>query len=389
MKKNTIKESSIIWIVIAISIILIFLGNRIAMGKTSFFDEKSNLITAKATVTKIINKDTKNDLITFKCDIMEGKHSGQTVTAAQMLDQNMGSQVRMVKEGDKIFLGDATSYDIGTKWFMYDFNRLGEMKSLAIAFAVLLLLFGRSKGFRTIISLILTCSTIFFVFIPAVLSGLNIYVCSIITCLFITFMTLLVVQGPNTKSLAAALGCCGGMLVVSGLTITMSEVLRLTGLLNEDSLYLLYLDQKDPIHLKAIIFASITIGAMGAILDIAVDISASLREVHQHAQKTSIHQTIRSGITIGQDIVGSMSNTLILAYIGSSLSVILLLLIHSGSLQDLMNSEQITVEILQSLAGSIGILFTIPLTAISCGILYNRSNKGEESISSEIEEKTV
>nr|WP_245156590.1 YibE/F family protein [Clostridium aminobutyricum] len=272
---------------------------------------------------------------------------------------------------------------------MYDFNRLAELKWLAAAFAVLLLIFGRSKGFRTIISLVLTCSTIFFVFIPAVLSGFNIYVCSIATCLFITFMALLIVQGPNTKSLAAALGCCGGLFVVSTLTIMMSEILRLSGLIDEDSLYLLYLDAKDPIHLKAIIFAAITIGAMGAILDIAVDIAASLREVHEHAHKKSIHQTIKSGITIGQDIVGSMSNTLILAYIGSSLSVILLLLIHSGSLQDLMNSELIVVEILQALAGSIGILFTIPLTSISCGFLYNNSKAVKETLPSEIGEESL
>ena len=93
----------------------------------------------------------------------------------------------------------------------------------------------------------------------------------------------------------------------------------------------------------------------------------------------SLGQTVKSGITIGQDIVGSMANTLILAYIGSSLSLILLLLIHSGSPEDLLNSELIIVEILQALAGSIGILFTIPLTAVSCGILYNRSSRSLEN----------
>ena len=202
--------------------------------------------------------------------------------------------------------------------------------------------------------------------------------CSIIVCLFITFMTLLIVQGPNAKSLAAGLGCCGGLLVVSGLTAIMSEILKISGLLDQDSMFLLYLETESPINLKAIIFAAITIGAMGAILDIAVDIASALSEVHRHAAKKSLQQTIKSGITIGQDIVGSMANTLILAYIGSSLSLILLLLVHSGSADDLLNSELIIVEILQALAGSIGILFTIPLTAISCGILYNMSARSKE-----------
>ena len=193
-------------------------------------------------------------------------------------------------------------------------------------------------------------------------------------------MTLIIVQGPNTKSLAAGLGCCGGLIVVSILTTIMTEILRISGLVDEDSVYLLYLETQNPINLKGIIFAAITLGAMGAILDIAVDIAASLNEVQRHASKKSMRQTIKSGITIGKDIVGSMSNTLILAYIGSSLSVILLLLVHSGSLQDLLNSELIVVEILQALAGSIGILFTIPITAISCGFLYNRLENESHTI---------
>lgn len=101
---------------------------------------------------------------------------------------------------------------------------------------------GGFKGIRTIVSLSLTCISIFFVFIPAILSGYNIYMLSIVTCLFITFMTLLIVQGPTYKTMAAAFGCVSGFLVVSGLTILMTEILKLSGLIDEDSLYLLYLN---------------------------------------------------------------------------------------------------------------------------------------------------
>lgn len=382
MKAIAKKENLIIFIIVIICCILLFLGNKVAMGKTNFFNEENNLIREKATVVKVLEDPVKNDddVMIFTCKISEGKNKGKVVTAGQMIDPDTGSIVKTVEKDDKIFLGDATGYNIGADWFLYDYDRFDGIKWLAAAFGVLLLLFGRSKGLRTIVSLVLTCAAIFFVFIPSIISGFNIYICSVVVCLFITFMTLIIVQGPNAKSLAAGLGCCGGLLVVSILTLVMSEILRMSGVVDEDSLYLLYLETQNPINLKGIIFAAITLGAMGAILDIGVDIAASLNEVHRHASKKSLQQTIKSGITIGQDIVGSMSNTLILAYIGSSLSVIVLLLVHSGSLQDLLNSELIVVEILQALAGSIGILFTIPLTSISCGVLYNLSKNETETV---------
>lgn len=376
MKKAATKERIIITFVIIISFILVYFGNRIVMEDVDFFNSDNDLIVGKAEVVEVL-EETPNEYgtILFECLVLEGQNSGKTVTAAQTIDEIAGANIKMVEEGDIIYLGDSSGYEIGANWFLYEYERSGGMVWLGIAFGILLILFGRSKGFRTIISLTYTCLAIFFVFIPAIISGYNVYASAIITCLFITFMSLIIVQGPNAKSLAAGLGCIGGFLAVSIITVGMSEILKLSGLVDQDSYFLLYLNTAEPINLRAIVFASIMIGAAGAILDIAVDIASALSEVHRHASNLSLWQTVKSGITIGQDIVGSMANTLILAYIGSSLSLILLLLVHSGSAADLFNSELITIEILQALAGSIGILFAIPLTALSCGILYRKRDQ--------------
>ncbi len=376
MKEATTRERIIITVVIVISFLLIYFGNQIVMRDVAFFNSDNDLIVGKAEVTGVLN-DTPNEYntILFECLVIEGEKAGQTIVAAQAVEPVAGDTIKQVEKGDVIFLGDASGFEAGADWFFYEYERSGGVLWLGIAFGVLLIIFGRSKGFRTIISLLYTCVTIFFVFIPAILAGYNVYLSAIMTCIFITATTLLIVQGPNSKTLAAGFGCIGGLFVVSLITVGMSQILKLSGLVDQESYFLLYLDTAEPINLRAIVFASITIGAAGAILDIAVDISASLSEVHRHAPNLSLWQTVKSGITIGQDIVGSMANTLILAYIGSSLSLILLLLVHSGSPEDLLNSELITIEILQALAGSIGILFAIPLTAFSCGILYNRPHR--------------
>lgn len=110
-------------------------------------------------------------------------------------------------------------------------------------------------------------------------------------------------------------------------------------------------------------------------MDVAMSISSSLWEVREQSEEISFHSLFRLGINIGQDVMGTMANTLILAYIGGSLSVVLLLSAYSTSLMYLMNMEMIVVEILQSLIGSFGILFAMPLTSFICAIIYQKSSK--------------
>jgi uncharacterized membrane protein len=183
-------------------------------------------------------------------------------------------------------------------------------------------------------------------------------------------MTLSIVIGFNKKSFATAIGCLSGITVTGLITIIMDKLLFLSGIVDEHSRYLANLPVETSINLKAIIFAGIIIGAMGAIMDVAISIASALWEIKEKAVIISHKTLFRSGLTIGRDMMGTMANTLILAYIGSSLSVILILTVFSNSLLGLLNREMIVIEILQALVGSLGILFTIPLTAFISTIIY-------------------
>ena len=132
------------------------------------------------------------------------------------------------------------------------------------------------------------------------------------------------------------------------------------------------MNPENPIDLKAIIFGAIVIGAMGAIMDVAMSISSALYEMREKYAATNFTQLFSSGMTIGRDIMGTMANTLVLAYIGGSLSIVLLLITYSSSVLDLLNREMVIVEMLQAIVGSMGILLTLPLTAFVAGILYSK-----------------
>ena len=389
--KKLINKKTLIYIsTIVISILLLYIGNRVTTNNLDMLKGVDGVEAQSASVIKIIKTsktqynlggDSPNEGkdIAFSAKLLSGKNKGMQIKALQTIDPFSGGSQKEIEPGDKVILYKLNNKGSEYDWVMAEYHRTNALLVLGIVFFILLLIFGRSKGFNTILSLIFTFAAIFAVFVPAVLQGFNIYIWSIITCLFIICMTLLIVYGASKKSLAAGIGCMVGVLV-SGVLITfMDKLLKLTGFVSEESLYLLRINTKHPIDLKAIIFAAILIGAIGAIMDVSMSIAASLAEMQEKLEYTPFSMLVKSGIAIGKDIMGTMANTLILAYIGSSLSVVLLLVSYNSSLLELLNKEMIVVEILQALVGSIGILFTMPLTSLVCGYLYSERIKLPEA----------
>lgn len=223
----------------------------------------------------------------------------------------------------------------------------------------------------TLITLGLTCATVFGCFIPAVLAGKNIYLWTLLVCAYITVFTLLLIGSGNRKSIAAMLGCMGGTLTAALVMAVANCFLHMTGFLDDNTAFLLYLNTPKPIDLQALLYAAILIGALGAVMDVAVDIASALAEIAAKVERPTFGLLFHSGITIGRDLIGTMSNTLVLAYIGSSLSVVLLIAGSSGtSLYYILNQERIVFEILQALVGSFGILSALPLTAAISALFF-------------------
>ncbi len=319
----------------------------------------------------------KNGTLYFYAKVLTNKDfKGQTVYAAQTFDNYSNMSVDdPVVAGDKVILYNYGTPQGDADWVFGGFERLGGVIWLGVSFAVLLIIFGRIKGLNTIISLALTCLSVFMVFVPSVLAGYNIYFMTMLTCIFSIVTTLLITNGATQKSFTTILGCSFGVIVAALLTIGFDKGLRLTGLLDEHSIYLQFLGSGVEVNLRALIFAMIVIGAMGADMDVAMDISTSLNELHTNAPHMKFWDLFRSGMNMGQDIMGTMANTLVLAYIGSSLCSILIYITYSSSLFELLNRENIVVDLLNALIGSMAILLTIPLTALVCCALY--TGKGE------------
>lgn len=365
---------------IVLSLVFIFVANRSLAGQMNLTAsvDRMDVAVARITGTETVEAldqafaEDSEEAILFTAEVTRGGRKGEVLRGVQSFSSFVTVLPEAVEEGDKVLLYRVPQEHYGTEWVFAEYIRTDALMILGLIFAALLLLFGRLQGFQTLVSLLLTVMAVFMVFIPAVLVGKNIYLWSVVICLYITVVTLVLVGGANKKSLAAMIGCTAGIAFAAAMVLLMDGVLHLTGVVNDESVYLTMLDPENPIDLKAIFFGAILIGAMGAIMDVAMSIASSLKELAVSAREVSFAGLVRSGLTIGRDIMGTMANTLVLAYIGSSLATVLLLVTYFPDPIDLLNQEMVVIEILQALIGSFAILFTLPLTAVASALLFTR-----------------
>ena len=321
-KKQTIYQIIAVFaaaLVILCAYLFIVGDGTIFKGEMEGETIKCRVIRITDCVTSGVSGENEFVTVYFKAQALNTDLRGKTLDVIQDIDKSYAFSPRQVEQDDKILVEGYTQDGV-TQYYFGDYVRITPLLWLLAIFCVLVIVFSRMQGLKTVISLGFTCLSVFAVLIPAILNGHNIYFWSIAVCVFITVMTLSIISGFNVKSLCAGIGCVCGVMC-AGLTVIIADkFLNMTGLLEEESVYLIQLYPENPINLKAIIFAMIIVGAVGAVMDVSMSISSSLYELRLKSPDIKPKELMKSGFTIGRDMMGTMANTLVLAYIGSSLT---------------------------------------------------------------------
>ena len=318
-------------------------------------------------------EDVYELIISFNAKLLKGEEKGKIISSTQILGGFLPHNIiKEVEIGDDILVVKDVDLENKEIYYFSEYYRLGNLLFIVILFSAGLLLFGRRKGLNTLLSLIFTIAVILFVFVPSILTGINVYLSSILTCFYTIIVTLLIVNGYSKKTLISIIGCMAGVLISGILCVTFSSVLSITGLVDEDSIHLLNLI-KD-MDMVSIVFAAMIIGSMGAIMDVAMSIASSLHEISINVEKPTFSMLMKSGINIGRDLMGTMANTLILAYIGSFLTIVVLYTASNESVIQILNREMLVIEILQGVVGSFGILLTLPITSLLASVMLTNNN---------------
>lgn len=399
MKKDIFKKvlkylCPVLTTLFGILFIVLFIPSSKKVYNERFFVDIDPTTINKVKVVEIVDKFTDKtyfgDEATFyiyRCIVKKSEEleKGSEILVVQSITELEENKYISAKVGNTIYVSHATKwsvtggYDVNWEFIgsSFAFDRVGVTFILMILFVLVIITFSKLQGIYTIVALGLSIASIFIVFIPKVLLGHNIYVWTFIISTYIVIITLLLVIGVNYKALSAFIGCFGGIFVIAILTIVIQKVFALTGNYDETT-YELDLLVKDTysvtLDLRSLIFASITLGSIGALLDVAISLSSSLYEVS--SKETNIKKIIKSGFTIGKDMLGTMTNTLILAYLGSSLPIVLFTILFSN-FEAILRLEMITIELIQSIVGTLGMLSAIPIVSVFCGFIYNKNFKIE------------
>lgn len=317
--------------------------------------------------TEEVFQQTQN----VKLKITSGKYKNQIFDIENILLGNYAFDVP-VHEGDKIVVAIEELHDGIIDVHVSDYQRQNYLLYLCILFVVLIILIGRAKGLKAVITLSLTLIAIAKVLLPLILKGVNPVPVTIIVSIAIIIITMLLISGVNNKSFAAIIGTSGGVLFAGIIAFIIGSQIQLTGLSSEEASMLLYIPQEITLDFKSLLFAGIIMGALGAVMDIAMSIASAMEEIYNANNKITRKELFSSGMNVGRDVMGTMTNTLILAYTGSSIPLLLLFMAYDTPMRKILNLDIIATEIVRSLAGSIGLVLTIPLTALIASLLMKK-----------------
>ena len=313
-----------------------------------------------------------------KVKILSGKFKGVERDIDNMLTGNPAYDIPL-KKGDKVILHAETdvpevvSAD-DVSFFIADLKRDNTLIGVATLFFVLLLLIGRKKGAASLVSIIATMCLVFFLLMPLILHGFCPIAAAVLVSILSTAVTVYLVGGFNAKSTSALLGTMLSLIFAGALSMGVIYFARLTGFAGEENMFLY--SAYPNLDFKGLLSAAMIIAALGALMDTSVSIASTINEIYETDKSLSIKQLFVSGMNVGKDIIGTMSNTLILVYLGSSIPLVLLS--SNIDLQKFFNLNQVATEISSALIGSIAILICVPLTALIAAFMIKRQKEKVE-----------
>ncbi|MBR4982467.1 MAG: YibE/F family protein [Lachnospiraceae bacterium] len=304
--------------------------------------------------------------------ILSGKFEGVEIDAVNRLNGSLAED-KLFFPGDKAFVVVSHSAGEITTVYMTDHFRLDKEVILAGMFLLLLLLFARDTGLRAILSFVDTILLMWKVLIPCLLNGRNPIWVSMAIVLCLTCLVLSLIYGWDRRCLAAASGAALGILVTAVLGYFFTDLFRIHGAVMESSESLLYAGYQH-LNLTKIFVASIFLGSSGAVMDLSVDICSAVYEVVEKKPDISAKEAIFSGFAVGRAACGSTTTTLLLAYSGSFITLLMVFMAQGTPVMLMLNYKYVAAEIIHTIVGSFGLVTVAPLTAITSGLLLTKKS---------------
>lgn len=380
MKKKTkgpgpaawLRENKWTCIVLAAALAVLLAARLLAAPVPVQSDEPENRADYEsASVDQILSDSTEKDPASdngyrgeqlLLVTVRSGDYKGQQMQVYNYVGPLYGGPLKV---GDRATVLISTYSDGTVNATVYEFDRLLPLCIVLVLFIAAAVAVGGRTGVKSLVALAVTLVCLFGVLLPSLMKGANTLLMTFIVCAYVAVVSLTIVGGVRKKTVCAMLGAVAGTALALLFGLLAQGLTRIDGLRIDDVEPLLQLRQTGtPIGLRGLLVGGIVISALGAVMDVTMGIASSLSEVHAANPELSRRELFRSGMNIGRDAMGTMANTLILAFAGSSLNTLLLCQVYDYPLIQIFNADAIAVEMIRGVAGSIGILLTVPLVAL-------------------------
>lgn len=336
----------------------------IEAGEKYDYDDGYSVMPTQDIKVKVLDDRMKDEVLDIKYSL--SYYNTDDGMTADLL--NVGDKVYVYANfEDGVMVGDA---------YIGYVDKQDTIWLLVILYSALIIVIGGMKGVKALVSLIITILAFFIFTIPQIFAGANAMLVTILTSIVVTIITLILISGFNKKTVAAIIGTTAGIIVAGVLAVVFGTQMKLSGI-DEESYMLTTADVNTVFDFKGIMFSGIIIGALGACMDVGMSLSSAMYELKKESPDISRARLFKAGMNIGKDMMGTMTNTLILAYVGSSTCCILLFMGFNFKMFEILNQEKIAEEILRSIAGSMGLVCTLPLTALVSSILFGSRSKSK------------
>ncbi|SHO52527.1 YibE/F family protein [Anaerocolumna xylanovorans] len=379
------KKNLKVRILTAVLMLLIFIGAAVILNRPSpdeVLSSAQKRMFAVAKVTEVLSDNAAPDTWTegrrigaqeLEVRILTGKHKGAVletvnyVNAYYNVDAKIGTRVIVRLDYDDagdLYVVSITNYD-----------RSSVLIMALIVFAVFMMLAGGKQGVRALFGLLFTLLNLWFILIPLVLKGVSPVIATILISAFTSAGALLMLTGYTKKTLCAFLGCVGGVIAAGFFAWVITILTPISGFNMSEAEELVVRASDLPLKISGLLISGILLSALGALMDTSMSIVSALHEVYEQNPSISRKQIFRSGMNIGRDTMGTMANTLILAFVGSAFNLLILFQVYKYPMIQILNSDMIVIEILQGVAGSIGIIATTPLVAALSAVIFQFKKK--------------
>ena len=330
----------------------------------------SQMVYERAVVTAVLSDDAFPDYDNaegrrvgtqeLEIQIQTGAHKNEVMSLTNYMSALFNVDL---KKGDSIIVRIMTDEDGAYYASLFNYNRGRVLGVFVLLFFVLLAVLGGKKGLGALLGLLFTLGCIWLILIPCLIRGIPAVPVTVGIIAVTAAGALIFLNGFSEKTLCSVLGCVIGVVAAGGIAAAVGAATPMNGFNMSEAENLLLYGADKGLKISGLLVCGVLISALGAVMDVALGIASAVWEIHEQNPALTARQLFRSGMHIGQDAMGTMAKTLILAFAGSSLNMLILVQTYEIPFLQLINTDYICIEVIQSIAGAMGILLTVPIVA--------------------------